>query len=88
MHQGIFYLAGMLDQDTAEIVFTPDGAPNIVFIEEIVAAAPEIAGWKFTALKPEMDINQLYLEMHGYDLPERNLSFISTMAKLILMRLI
>ncbi|ENV35165.1 DUF695 domain-containing protein [Acinetobacter gerneri] len=76
VHQGIFYLAGMLDQDTAEIVFTPDGVvPNIVFIEELVAAAPEIAGWKFTALKPEMDINQLYLEMHGYDFNKENLSF-------------
>ena len=60
VHSGIFFLTGMLAPQTAELILTPDGIiPNIVFVEELIAAAPEIAGWKFTALKPESDIHQV-----------------------------
>ncbi len=53
LNDGLFLLCGMLDKDTAELVITPDGdVRNIVFAEEIVAAAPKLEGWKFTALKP------------------------------------
>ena len=54
LHEGLFLLTGMCDPATAELIITPDGAVrNIVFAEEIIAAAPKINGWQFTALKPE-----------------------------------
>jgi hypothetical protein len=58
----------MLDPQTAELILTPDGVvANIVFVEELVAAAPEIPGWKFTALKPASDIQQTSIGMHGHE---------------------
>ncbi|MCP4442976.1 MAG: DUF695 domain-containing protein [Aureispira sp.] len=75
---GIYYLAGMYDDDTAELVFTADGViKNIVFIEDLVAAAPTISGWKFTAHKPAVDISQVSLEVGGYQFSIDNLSFYS-----------
>lgn len=51
---GLYLLAGMLDDNTAEFVITAEGdLKNIAFAEEIVASAPNLRGWKFTALKPE-----------------------------------
>ena len=76
VHSGIFFLTGMLTPQTAELILTPDGIiPNIVFVEELIAAAPEIAGWKFTALKPESDIHQVGINMHGYEFSQETLSF-------------
>lgn len=63
LKDGFFFLAGMLDENTAELVITPDGAvKNIVFAEELVAAAPVIPGWKFTALKPALDIANVRID--------------------------
>jgi hypothetical protein len=76
VHAGIFFLTGMSDQDTAELILTPDGViSNIIFVEELVAAAPEIAGWKFTALKPASDIHQTSITMHGHEFSQETLSF-------------
>ena len=76
VHSGIFFLTGMLTPQTAELILTPDGIiPNIVFVEELIAAAPEIAGWKFTALKPESDIHQVGINMHDYEFSQETLSF-------------
>lgn len=48
--EGFFYLSGMLDEDTVELVLTADGSLlNIVFVEELVETAPKLKGWKFTA---------------------------------------
>lgn len=49
---GIFFLVGMIDADTAELVLTADGYPkNVAFVEDLVDAAHGIPGWMFTALK-------------------------------------
>src|SRR4051812_18983967 len=41
LKDGIFYLVGMNGDSTADLVFTADGNPkNIVFVEELVDAAP------------------------------------------------
>lgn len=75
LHDGIFLLCGMQNEDTAELILTPDGnIKHIVFAEEIVAAAPEIDGWKFTALKPEAD-EGFYIGMQGLKVGEENLYF-------------
>lgn len=71
-----FYLTGMYDDNTVELVLTADGSiKNIVFVEELVAAAPQIDGWKFTSLKPALDIKDVNIEMEGYKFSNENLSF-------------
>ena len=76
VHKGIFFLTGMFDTETAELILTPDGiVPNIVFVEELVAVAPEIEGWRFTALKPETDINNVSICMHDQEFSKESLSF-------------
>src|SRR5882757_2259292 len=57
LKDGFFYLTGMYDDNTAELDITADGTvKNIVFVEELIKSAPNIDGWKFTALKPALDI--------------------------------
>jgi hypothetical protein len=78
LKEGYFFLAGMLDNDTAELVLTADGnIKNIVFVEELVAQAPKIKGWKFTALKPALDIENVAINMYGYRFDSENLFFYS-----------
>jgi hypothetical protein len=76
LKDGFFYLAGMLDDNTAELVLTADGkVRDFVFVEELVAAAPEISGWKFTAHKQPLDINNVQINMGEYEFHKDNLSF-------------
>jgi hypothetical protein len=76
LKEGFFYLTGMYNDNTVELVFTPDGfIKNIVFVEELVQSAPSIDGWRFTALKPALDINDVNIEMAGYQFNKNNLSF-------------
>jgi len=76
LKDGFFFLTGMLDSDTVELILTADGAiKNFVFVEELVAAAPEIKGWKFTALKPPTDIKNVSIQMAGYSFAADNISF-------------
>jgi hypothetical protein len=79
LKDGYFYLTGMFDDDAVELVLTADGnAKNIVFVEELVKAAPNIAGWKFTALKPAMEIKDVNISMAGYEFNGNNLKFYAT----------
>jgi hypothetical protein len=72
----IYYVAGMHDPNTAELAFAADGEiENIVFIEELVAAAPLLPNWRFLALKPAVDIDDINLEMNGYKFTKGNLHF-------------
>jgi Family of unknown function (DUF695) len=78
LKDGYFYLTGMLDDNTAELVMTADGAiRNIVFVEELVNAAPTIQGWKFTASKPALDIKNVKITMANYTFDSESLSFYS-----------
>jgi len=78
LKEGYFFLAGMLDDNTAELILTADGnIKNIVFVEELVAQAPKIKGWKFTALKPALDIENVAINMYGYRFDSKNLFFYS-----------
>ena len=72
-----FYcLTGMYDDDTAELVVTADGdIKSFVFVEELVASAPVIAGWRFTALKPPTDITAFSLKMWDYKFDNNNIRF-------------
>lgn len=78
LHEGIYYLTGMQDDDTAELILTPDGViKNIAFIEKLIEEAPEIKGWKFTALKPATSIKNVGLEMSDVKFNKDNLNFYS-----------
>lgn len=73
---GYFYLTGMYDDNTVELILTADGnTKNIAFVEELVNAAPVINGWKFTALKPALKIENVSIEMAGYKFNSETLSF-------------
>ncbi len=78
LKDGYFFLTGMFDDNTVELVFTADGNPkNIVFVEELVENAPKINGWIFTALKPATDIEKVTINMEGYEFDSENLFFYS-----------
>ena len=78
LNDGFFYLTGMSSDNTVELIITADGTiKNIVFVEELINSAPKIEGWKFTALKPALDIKNVSIEMSGYKFNDRNLSFYS-----------
>jgi hypothetical protein len=60
--------AGMSDDSTAELVVTAEGdIKSIVWAEELVAAAPKMASWKFTALKPALRSGSIHLNGHSFD---------------------
>ncbi len=76
LKDGFWYVTGMYSDDLAELVITADGSvKNIVFVEELIQAAPVIIGWKFTALKPALDIDDVSIEMAGYKFNDENLNF-------------
>ncbi len=78
LKDGYFYLTGMFDNNTVELVLTADGnTKNIVFVEELVEAAPKIQGWKFTALKPASNIENASIEMAGLKFNSSNIAFYS-----------
>ncbi|GGD62514.1 hypothetical protein GCM10011514_28270 [Emticicia aquatilis] len=74
--EGILLVTGMFDDNTVELIMTPDGIiKNIVFVEELVQSAPKIGGWQFTALKPVSDIKDVNIRMAEYDFNAQNISF-------------
>ncbi|WMJ75159.1 DUF695 domain-containing protein [Cytophagaceae bacterium ABcell3] len=79
LNEGFYFLAGMMDDHTAELIVTPEGIiKNIVFTEELIKAAPPIEGWKFTALKPSLDISNVCIMMEGIEFSKDNLFFYPT----------
>jgi hypothetical protein len=74
--EGIYYLTGMSDDNTVELILTAEGTiKNIGFVEELIAAAPKMSGWKFTALKPAMESKDLSIEMADFKFNDETLSF-------------
>ncbi|MFT4154131.1 DUF695 domain-containing protein [Parafilimonas sp.] len=72
----IHYLTGMNSSTTVELILTANGViKNIAFVEELVKAAPKIKGWKFTALKPAIDIKDIAIDMSGYTFKSENIWF-------------
>ena len=81
LREGYHFTAGIHDDDTARLTITADGSiTNIVFVEELVQATPEIKGWKIVALKQPVDEERLSrdsvsIEMNGYKFGASNLHF-------------
>ncbi|MBF4506061.1 DUF695 domain-containing protein [Flavobacterium sp. JLP] len=76
IHDGIYFLTGMFNDQTAELILTPDGAiKNIYVIEELVNTAPKMEGWKFTALKPASAITDVGINYENFEFNKDNLKF-------------
>lgn len=76
LKDSLYFLTGMNSDSKAELILTPDGdVKNIVFVEELVAAAPILSRWKFTALKPELNINDVNIDMAGLKFSADNIHF-------------
>jgi hypothetical protein len=73
---GYYVLAGLTDNDQVEIVFTADGnVAQFVFIEQLVAAAPALDGWLFTALKQPLSLEEFQIDMEGFSFSAQNMQF-------------
>ncbi|MGH1337378.1 MAG: DUF695 domain-containing protein [Aureispira sp.] len=78
VRKGFYFLAGMSNTDTAELVFTADGIiKNIVFVEELVAAAPALDNWKITALKQPVPMQKSSIKMNDYQFDDSTMNFYS-----------
>nr|WP_294861270.1 DUF695 domain-containing protein [uncultured Fluviicola sp.] len=76
LKEGYYLLAGMFDSQTAELIITADGdVRNIVFVEELIASAPKIDGWKFTALKQPDNDEKFIITMGKYEFNHQNIHF-------------
>lgn len=76
LKDGFFFQAGMVNDTTAELIITADGnVKHIVFVEELINVAPSIAGWQFTALKPEEDLENVNIRMGEYVFGAENIYF-------------
>lgn len=78
LSEDFYCVTGMIDDNTAELIISTDGIiKEFVFAEEFVAAAPEMTGWRFTALKPSTDIETMGIEMDGHEFNSSNIHFVS-----------
>lgn len=76
LKEGIYFLTGMANDSTAELILTPEAIiKNIAVVEDLVISAPSLPNWKFTALKPTLDIENVKIEMSGYKFESENISF-------------
>ncbi len=75
LNEQFFCQAGMVDPDTAELIITVEGQiKSFVFAEELVAEAPSLPHWKFTALAPPTGPT-ISIEMDGYCFNQDKISF-------------
>jgi len=78
LNDGFYFVAGMFDDGIAELIISAEGyVKTFVFAEELVAAAPGIKGWRFTALKPPGDLEGMQIKMDGYEFDENKIRFFS-----------
>ncbi|MFI2741271.1 DUF695 domain-containing protein [Zhouia sp. PK063] len=76
LKEGYFFLTGMYNDKTAELIITPDGnVKNVVFVEELIESAPKLDNWRFTSLKPALDVKDVGINMAGLKFNEEKLSF-------------
>lgn len=75
-HDTLYCEIGMFDDATAELVISAQGdVKSFVFAEELVAAAPSLTRWKFTALKPSMGLHDMGIRMGGYAFDWKKIGF-------------
>ncbi|UOG77192.1 DUF695 domain-containing protein [Hymenobacter tibetensis] len=73
---GFYFQTGMMDDDTAELEISVEGAiENITFVEELIQAAPSLPGWKFTAFKTATQSKHISIKMSGFEFNTSTLTF-------------
>lgn len=73
IRDGYYFLAGMLNDETVELVFTAEGVvKNFVFVEDLVSRAPTLEGWQFTAHKQAVGGS---VQFEDYVFDETTISF-------------
>ncbi len=78
LREGIFFLAGELDDNKVELILTPDGnIINVEFIERLVQSAPTLSGWAFTAFKRAQSIENVSVKYGDYFFEQDQLFFYS-----------
>ncbi|MBB6372566.1 DUF695 domain-containing protein [Chryseobacterium shigense] len=78
INSGYYFLSGMSDEHTAELIITVEGdVRKIIFAEELIAVAPQLDRWKFTALKPQTDIENVGIRMNDLEFRKDNIWFYS-----------
>lgn len=76
IREGFHLLTGMPDEEVVELIFSANGdLKNMVFIDEIVAAAPELGRWKFIALRQTMDLETKGISLGEHAFTKENISF-------------
>lgn len=78
INENFFILTGMSAETIAELIITVDGnIKDIVYAEEFVKAAPNLENWKFTALKPETEIENISIQFADYVFDKNTVYFYS-----------
>ncbi|MDA8692512.1 DUF695 domain-containing protein [Saprospiraceae bacterium] len=76
IQEGAFLLTGMMDDNTAELVFTAEGdILSFPYISELVSSAPQLKNWQFTAFKPSVDIPDFSIDMGPKSFSTDNIFF-------------
>lgn len=90
LRKDLYFLTGMYTDNIAELVITPDGVvKNIAFVEELIACAPILPNWRFTALKPAIDdMEKFKINMYGFSFDINEMFFYPMSINIILMKLI
>ena len=78
INENFFFLTGMCEDETAELIITVDGnLKEIANAEDFIATAPTIENWRLTALKPESEIENVSINMNGFVFDKNNIFFYS-----------
>ncbi len=73
-----YYLTGMCDENTVELIFTADGSTQpLILGASLTNSSINTIFWKFTSLKPAMNIENVLIEMSGLKFDSENLFFYS-----------
>lgn len=69
-------VSGQYDKNTTELIITADGDIALFTkVQELIDKAPVLNGWKFTAHKPPVGLNNMAIRMYDKDFNEETLHF-------------
>lgn len=67
---------GIPDDSTAELDISAQGdIKTFVFVEELIARAPQLPNWKFNALKPAAGFDGMQISIRGHVFDSQTISF-------------
>jgi hypothetical protein len=76
LNSGFFCVCGIEPDNSAELIISAEGnVKNFVFVEDLIAKAPFIPGWRFTALKPAVGLQALSTNTKGYEFSQEKIGF-------------